>query len=68
VEDTTSYGWHSAYREAVLETAPAKMPARINAAQKALQERLNSSAKLSTREHVEIENARKALGTLKAES
>ncbi len=48
MEDTTSYGWHSAYREAVLETAPAKIPARIDAAQKALQERLNSLAEIST--------------------
>ncbi len=68
MEDTTSYGWHSAYREAVLETDPAKMPTRINAAQKALQERLNSPAQIGTREYVEIQNARKALATLKAES
>ena len=67
MEDTTSYGWHAAYLAAVLETKQSEMSARLTAALQALQERLDSPAGISTDERTAIENARKALMTLKDE-
>jgi len=52
---------------AVLETKQSEMPARLTAALQALQERLDSPAGISTDERTAIENARKALMTLKDE-
>ena len=66
MEDSTAYAWRAAYRAAILETDPAKMPARIDAAQKALQERL-AEIEVYNSERQEIENAQRGLAILQAE-
>ncbi len=66
MSDLSTYRWQVTYQEAVLETDQAKMPALINAAQKALQDRL-AEIQVYSPEHQAIEEAKRALATLKAE-
>jgi hypothetical protein len=63
--NTRPYPWRTAFLCAVFETDPAKMPARVSKATKAIDARL-AGPQLDTVEHSAIENARSALVTLGA--
>jgi hypothetical protein len=64
---TEPYFWQEIYRDAVLETDPAKMPTRIDAALMAINQRLHNPIEINSPEHKEIEHALRALEVLKAE-
>jgi hypothetical protein len=61
------YPWHNTYMHAVLEPDPSQMPHRIEAALKAIEERLRKPIETGSKEYKEIEHAREALAILKAE-
>jgi hypothetical protein len=61
------HSWQSAYKYAVLEADPARMPHRIETALKAIEDRLSRPIEIGSPEHREIEHAQKALAILKAE-
>jgi hypothetical protein len=61
------YLWQDAYVSAVLETDDELMPTRIYEALAAIEQRLLSPIEAGCAEHREIENAQRALLTLKSE-
>jgi predicted type IV restriction endonuclease len=61
------HSWQSAYKYAVLEADPERMPHRIETALKAIEERLRQPIEIGSPEHKEIENAKEALAILKTE-
>jgi hypothetical protein len=46
------YSWQAAYRSAVLETNPKRLPIRINEARRAIDERLRKSIQIDSPEHI----------------
>jgi hypothetical protein len=62
---TDAQSWQSAYKYAVLEPDPARMPHRIEVALKAIEERLRLPLEISSQEHKEIEHAQEALAVLR---
>jgi len=67
MSDPEPHSWRTAYRLAVLEPDPAKMRNRIDAALRAIEERLRQPIEIGSPEHKEIENAKEALAILKTE-
>jgi hypothetical protein len=61
----TVYRWQTPYDSAVLEMDFAQIPGRVKAALSAIEERLRSCIEYGSPEHRAIEDARRALATLK---
>jgi hypothetical protein len=59
-----THSWQSAYKCAVLESDPERMPHRIETTLKAIEERLRQPIEIGSREHSEIEHAREGLEVL----
>jgi hypothetical protein len=62
----TVYRWQTPYDSAVLEADVVQIPNRVKAALSAIEERLRSCIEYGSPEHRAIEDARRALATLKA--
>jgi hypothetical protein len=62
----TVYRWQTPYDSAVLEMDLTQIPFRVREALKAIEERLRSCIEYGSPEHRAIEDARRALATLKA--
>jgi hypothetical protein len=62
-----THSWQSAYRYAVLESDPERMPHRIETALRAIEERLRLPLEIGSQEHREIEHAKEALAVLLVE-
>jgi hypothetical protein len=62
-----THSWQSAYKYAVFESDPERMPHRIETALKAIAERLRHPIEIGSPEHREIEHARKVLAVLRGE-
>ncbi len=57
--------WHDLYDAAMVELDPEKLPERVEAARQAIhQYRIQQGAKLTPKEHDEIDDALRALFTL----
>lgn len=65
--NTRAYPWRTPFLCAVFETDPAKMPARISKATKAIEARLGQPTQLDSAECRAIEDARRGLATLGSE-
>jgi hypothetical protein len=64
VSMSDTHSWQSAYRYAVLESDPERMPHRIETALRAIEERLSQPIEIGSQEHREIEHAREGLEVL----
>jgi hypothetical protein len=62
----TVYRWQTPYDSAVLEMDTTRIPTRVKEALSAIEERLRSCIEYGSVEHRAIEDARRALATLKA--
>jgi len=62
----TVYRWQTPYDSAVLEMDTTWIPTRVKEALSAIEERLRSCIEYGSVEHRAIEDARRALATLKA--
>jgi hypothetical protein len=62
-----TYSWRGAYQCAVLETDPARMASRIEAALRAIEERLGTTVRVDQAESEAIEAARNAVAVLRGE-
>jgi hypothetical protein len=67
MNNSTTYSWQGAYRCAVLETDPARMAERIDAALRAIEQRVGSTARMDRAENEAIESARNGLAVLRGE-
>ena len=62
-----TYSWQGAYQCAVLETNPAQMASRIEAALRAIEKRFGTTVRIDQAESEAIEAARNALAVLRGE-
>ena len=62
-----TYSWHGAYQCAVLETNPAQMASRIEAALRAIEERVGSTVRIDQAESEAIESAQNGLAVMRGE-
>jgi hypothetical protein len=62
-----TYSWRGAYQCAVLETNPAQMASRIEAALRAIEKRFGTTVRIDQAESEAIEAARNALAVLRGE-
>jgi hypothetical protein len=62
-----TYSWQGAYQCAVLETNPAQMASRIEAALRAIEKRFGTTVRIDQAESEAIEAARSALAVLRGE-
>jgi hypothetical protein len=67
VSDLISSVWRTAYVAAILETDAARMIIRISKARTEIDERLNSRAEITLREHEALDAAVEKLATLKVQ-
>jgi hypothetical protein len=67
MNDSVSYSWQGAYQCAVLETNPAQMASRIEAALRAIEKRFGTTVRIDQPESEAIEAARNALAVLRGE-
>jgi hypothetical protein len=66
MNSSTVYRWQTPYDSAVLEADQARIPVRVKEALSAIEERLRSCIEYGSPEHRAIEDARRALVSLKA--
>jgi hypothetical protein len=66
MNSSTVYRWQTPYDSAVLEADLARIPIRVKEALSAIEERLRSCIEYGSPEHRAIEDARRALASLKA--
>ena len=59
-----THSWQSAYRYAVFESDPERMPHRIEMALKAIEERFRQPIEIGSQEYRKIEHAREGLEVL----
>jgi hypothetical protein len=67
MNNSTTYSWQGAYECAVLETNPAHMAGRIDAALRAIEQRVGSTVRIDNTENEAIESARNGLAVLRGE-
>jgi hypothetical protein len=67
MNNSTTYSWQRAHGCAVLETNPAHMAGRIDAALRAIEQRVGSTVRIDNTENEAIESARNGLTVLRGE-
>jgi hypothetical protein len=67
MNNSLTYSWQGAYECAVLETNPAQMAGRIDAALRAIEQRVGSTVRIDNTENEAIESARNGLAVLRGE-
>jgi hypothetical protein len=67
MNNSLTYSWQQAYECAVLETNPAHMAGRIEAALRAVEQRVGSTVRIDNTENEALESARNGLAVLRGE-